>query len=206
MLQRFFSPCMAAATRQRAAFLPSIISSPSASWTNNSPSSQSSQSPVTAAIRHRSSRSTRGLFDGKDVRFGNNVPFSMKKTRRKWNPNVQYQKLYSEILDESIKFKVTTAALRSIDKAGGLDNYLLTSKHVINNKSVGGNKGQQGMGQQVRNRIMQKLQHQKNLKKEAVARGENVDDWDKIVLIGKKIKSSQSQGVVEEDNVATASS
>jgi large subunit ribosomal protein L28 len=131
----------------------------------------------------------------------------MKKTRRKWNPNVQYQKLYSEILDESIKFKVTTSALRSIDKAGGLDNYLLTSKHVINNKSVGGNKGQQGMGQQVRNRIMQKLQHQKKLKREAVARGENVDDWDKIILIGKKIKSSQQlQGVVEEDNVATASS
>ena len=128
----------------------------------------------------------------------------MKKTRRKWNPNVQYQKLYSEILDESIKFKVTTSALRSIDKAGGLDNYLLTSKHVINNKSVGGNKGQQGMGQQVRNRIMQKLQHQRMLKKEAAARGENVDDWDKIILIGKKIKSSQ--GVVEEDNVAASSS
>ena len=63
------------------------------------------------------------------------------------------------------------------------------------------------MGQQVRNRIMQKLQHQKKLKREAVARGENVDDWDKIILIGKKIKSSQQlQGVVEEDNVAAASS
>ena len=63
------------------------------------------------------------------------------------------------------------------------------------------------MGQQVRNRIMQKLQHQRKLKKEAVARGENVDDWDKIILIGKKIKSSQqSQGLVEEDSAAAASS
>jgi hypothetical protein len=38
--------------------------------------------------RHRSNRSRRGLYDGRDIRFGNNVPFSMKKTRRRWNPNV----------------------------------------------------------------------------------------------------------------------
>jgi hypothetical protein len=29
-----------------------------------------------------------------------------------------------------IPFHLTASALRSIDKAGGLDNYLLTSKHV----------------------------------------------------------------------------
>ena len=80
--------------------------------------------------RHRSNRSRRGLYDGKDIRFGNNVPFSMKKTRRRWNPNVQFKTLYSEVLDESIKFHVTTAALRTIDKFGGLDNYLLGSPNV----------------------------------------------------------------------------
>jgi large subunit ribosomal protein L28 len=80
--------------------------------------------------RHRSNRSRRGLYDGADVRFGNNVPFSMKKTRRRWNPNVQYKKLYSEVLDEMIKFHVTASALRSIDKYGGLDNYLLKSPNV----------------------------------------------------------------------------
>ena len=81
-------------------------------------------------IRCRSSRSQRGLYDGKDVSFGNNVPFSLKKTRRRWNPNVQYKRVYSEVLDEMIKFHITTSALRSIDKYGGLDEYLLRSKHV----------------------------------------------------------------------------
>lgn len=82
------------------------------------------------SIRTRSSRSRRGLYDGKDVRFGNNVPFSMKKTRRRWNPNVQKKRVYSEVLDEMVRFHLTTSALRSIDKMGGLDNYLLKSKHV----------------------------------------------------------------------------
>ena len=73
-----------------------------------------------------SNRSRRGLFDGKDIRSGNNVSFSMKKTKRKFKPNCFHKRLYSEVLDEMITFEVTASALRSIDKAGGLDNYLLT--------------------------------------------------------------------------------
>lgn len=91
---------------------------------------QISATTTTMTIRHRSKRSTRGLYDGKDVRFGNNVPFSLKKTRRRWNPNVQFKKVYSEVLDEMVQFHVTTSALRTIDKYGGLDNYLLTNKNV----------------------------------------------------------------------------
>ncbi|KAL3776447.1 hypothetical protein ACHAWO_005921 [Cyclotella atomus] len=133
--------------------------------------------------RHRSNRSRRGLYDGRDIRFGNNVPFSMKKTRRRWNPNVQFKKLYSEVLDEMIKFHVTTGALRSIDKYGGLDNYLLYSPNVST-------KGE-GEGQKTRNRIMQKIRHREELKKQAIARGEPVEEWeDKIVLVGKKIKTA----------------
>lgn len=44
---------------------------------------------------------------------------------RSWKPNVHRKRLFSEILQESIVFKVTTFALKCIDKAGGLDNYLL---------------------------------------------------------------------------------
>jgi large subunit ribosomal protein L28 len=81
-------------------------------------------------VRHRSNRSRRGLYDGKDIRSGNNVSFSMKATKRKFKPNVFKKRVYSEILDEMIRFHITTSALRSIDKAGGLDNYLLKSRHV----------------------------------------------------------------------------
>lgn len=60
-----------------------------------------------------------------DVGFGNKVSHSERKTRRKWSPNVQKKRLWSATLQEFLRFHVTTYALRCIDKAGGLDNYLL---------------------------------------------------------------------------------
>ena len=41
------------------------------------------------------------------------------RTRRRWLPNVQSKRLYSEILDRLVSLKVTTHAMRCIDKAGG---------------------------------------------------------------------------------------
>jgi large subunit ribosomal protein L28 len=45
-------------------------------------------------------------------------------------PNVQSKKLQSELLGETLKVRVTTRALRCIDRAGGLDNYLLTTRNT----------------------------------------------------------------------------
>ncbi len=42
------------------------------------------------------------------------------------------------MLDEMIQFHVTTSALRTIDKYGGLDNYLLKSRHVKDGQGEGG--------------------------------------------------------------------
>ena len=58
----------------------------------------------------------------------------------------------SETLDEMIRFHITTSALRSIDKAGGLDNYLLTSRHVTS-----------GEGLAVKNRILEKRRQDEEL-------------------------------------------
>ncbi|KAG7363667.1 50S ribosomal protein L28 [Nitzschia inconspicua] len=96
--------------------------------------------------RYRSNRSQRGLYDGKDVRSGNNLSFSMKSTKRTFKPNVFVKKVYSETLDEMVRFHLTTSALRSIDKMGGLDNYLLSSPHVTS-----------GEGLQVKKRIINRL-------------------------------------------------
>ena len=41
------------------------------------------------------------------------------RTRRRWLPNVQGKRIYSEILGRLVDIKVTTHALRCIDKAGG---------------------------------------------------------------------------------------
>ncbi|KAF8684975.1 Ribosomal L28 family [Rhizoctonia solani] len=70
-------------------------------------------------------RASQGLFEGLTKQYGNNVPHSMKKTRRTWTPNVQTKRLFSETLGHHVKLSVTTRALRTIDKYGGLDGYLL---------------------------------------------------------------------------------
>lgn len=49
----------------------------------------------------------------------------------------------------------------------------------------------EGEGQKTRNRIMQKLRHREELKKQAIAKGEPTEQWDdRIVLVGKKIKKT----------------
>ncbi|KAG2244290.1 hypothetical protein Bca52824_093887 [Brassica carinata] len=49
------------------------------------------------------------------------------RSRRCWKPNVQEKRLFSYIFDRHVK--VTTHALRCIDKAGGLDEYLLRTSY-----------------------------------------------------------------------------
>ena len=95
--------------------------------------------------RFRSNRSRRGLYDGKDIRSGNNVSFSMKATKRKFKPNVFLKRVYSETLDEMIRFHLTAATLRSIDHAGGLDHYLLKNDFT------------EGEGYVTKKRILQKM-------------------------------------------------
>ena len=49
-----------------------------------------------------------------------------------WLPNVQRKRLWSDSLNRMGCINVTTAALRWIDKAVGLDNYLLhTPPHKL---------------------------------------------------------------------------
>ncbi|KAF7000621.1 hypothetical protein CFC21_016484, partial [Triticum aestivum] len=50
-------------------------------------------------------------------------------SRRNWKPNVQEKRLFSYIHDRHIRVKVTTHALRCIDKAGGIDEYLLKTPY-----------------------------------------------------------------------------
>ena len=65
----------------------------------------------------------------KHIQFGNQISFSSRKSRRTWKPNVQTKRLHSEILDETIKVRVTAYAMRCIKKAGGLDPYILNKKY-----------------------------------------------------------------------------
>ena len=55
---------------------------------------------------------------GKKAMTGNSVSFSNKKTKRKFNPNLQTKKFFVPELGEWIRLKVSTSALRTIDKLG----------------------------------------------------------------------------------------
>jgi len=55
---------------------------------------------------------------GKKAMTGNSVSFSNKKTKRKFNPNLQTKKFFVPELGEWITLKVSTSALRTINKKG----------------------------------------------------------------------------------------
>jgi large subunit ribosomal protein L28 len=65
---------------------------------------------------------------GKGVLVGNNVSHANNKTKRVYRPNLHDVALASEILGNSYRLKISMNALRSVDKNGGLDPYLLKAK------------------------------------------------------------------------------
>ncbi len=65
---------------------------------------------------------------GKAVRYGHNVSHSNVKTNRRFEPNLQKTTLYSEALRRKVALRVSTRALRSVQKNGGLDGYLLSRR------------------------------------------------------------------------------
>ncbi len=62
---------------------------------------------------------------GKKLMSGNNVSHSQRKTRRVFNVNVQETSVYSEALETTVRIKVSTAGLRTLDHKGGIDQFLL---------------------------------------------------------------------------------
>ncbi len=66
-------------------------------------------------------------ISGKGVLTGNNVSHANNKSRRRFLPNLQEQSLLSDVLGASIRVRLTTHALRTIEHNGGLDAFLLTT-------------------------------------------------------------------------------
>jgi large subunit ribosomal protein L28 len=60
---------------------------------------------------------------GKGVQVGHNVSHSNIKTKRRFLPNLQTLSLLSDTLGP-VRLRVSTAAIRTIDKNGGLDAFL----------------------------------------------------------------------------------
>jgi len=58
---------------------------------------------------------------------GQNVSHSNRKSKRRFEPNLQHAHLHSDALGRSVRLRVSTRALRTVQKNGGLDAYLLHS-------------------------------------------------------------------------------
>jgi large subunit ribosomal protein L28 len=59
---------------------------------------------------------------------GNNVSHANNKSRRRFLPNLQDVSLASETLGRTFRFRITNAALRTVDHRGGLDAFLAKAK------------------------------------------------------------------------------
>jgi len=69
--------------------------------------------------------SRRCELTGKGVLSGNNVSHANNKSRRRFLPNLQETSVLSDVLGTSVKIRLTTHALRTIEHNGGLDAFLL---------------------------------------------------------------------------------
>ena len=67
----------------------------------------------------------RCTLSGKGVLTGNNVSHANNKTRRRYLPNLQSRRLFSETLGETVRLRIAANTLRTIEKQGGLDGFLL---------------------------------------------------------------------------------
>jgi large subunit ribosomal protein L28 len=61
---------------------------------------------------------------GKKLSKGHKVSHSNIKTKRRFQPNLQNASLYSESLRRPVRMRVSTQALRTIAKVGGVDAFL----------------------------------------------------------------------------------
>ena len=75
--------------------------------------------------------SRRCELTGKGTQVGHNVSHANNKTKRIYRPNLQIISLASEILGNSYKLKISMNALRSVDRNGGLDPFLLKAKDSV---------------------------------------------------------------------------
>lgn len=55
---------------------------------------------------------------GKKPMSGNNVSHANNKTKRKWNPNLQWKRLWVPSENRFMRLRVSAAALRNMDKNG----------------------------------------------------------------------------------------
>ena len=71
--------------------------------------------------------SRRCQITGKGVLSGNNVSHTNNRTRRRFLPNLQDVSLLSDVLGTSVRMRLSTNGIRTVEHNGGIDAFLLTT-------------------------------------------------------------------------------
>ncbi len=69
--------------------------------------------------------SRRCELTGKAVMTGHHVSHANNKTKRIYRPNLQHVSLASDALGQRVRLRISMHALRSVDRIGGLDAFLM---------------------------------------------------------------------------------
>ena len=73
--------------------------------------------------------SRRCQITGKGVLSGNNVSHANNKTRRRFLPNLQETSLLSDVLGSDVRLRMSTRGIRTVEKNGGIDAFLLGTRN-----------------------------------------------------------------------------
>lgn len=86
--------------------------------------------PYPYGKNHYFDEANHGLYGGKTIQSGNKISDGRNKgkTLRKWYPNVRVEKLKSRALNVEMSIPTVARVMRTIQKCGGLDEYLLGEK------------------------------------------------------------------------------
>ena len=68
-------------------------------------------------------------ISGKKPMSGNNVSHANNRTKRRFLPNLQSVKIYSGILQKYINLNITIRTMKTVEKNGGLDSYLINTNN-----------------------------------------------------------------------------
>jgi large subunit ribosomal protein L28 len=65
------------------------------------------------------------MVSGKGPLVGNNVSHANNKTKRRFLPNLQDTTLLSDVLGRSVRLRLSTNGLKTVEHSGGLDAWLV---------------------------------------------------------------------------------
>lgn len=151
--------------------------------------------PYPLGPRQLFKQSNKGLYGNARIQFGNTVSreteiINPQKNRRRWWPNIQEKRLHSEALGVAIRTRVNTRVLRTIDKVGGLDAYLLGSKPA-RIAELG------PWGWRLRWRIMQTPTVQERFRRERVALGLPEEGLEAAEAAAKSVQALLEHDIAE---------